>query len=87
MKLKFCFFNDLINIQNGNFIQHHKWFEPKILIETIKSDAEELFDCEIDLQICKLPDILIGDYERLEYLLFFLIKISIKRNRYFQEME
>jgi hypothetical protein len=56
-------------------------------METIKSDADKLFDCKLDLQIYKLPNILIGDYERLEYLLFFLIKISITRNRLFQEME
>ena len=53
----------------------------------IISDAKELFYYEPNLQCCKLPGILIGDYERLKYILFFLIKFSIKRTCEYHSLE
>jgi signal transduction histidine kinase len=83
----FCEFNDLINIQNDNFIQNMTDFEPKALICSVLTEVMEVCDCKPVFEAIELPKRVVGDKDRLKYILALLVKNSIKRNNQYYDLD
>ena len=56
-------------------------FKPKALITTVLEETKDLFDYKPCFNPNLLPNMLLGDSDRLQYILACLLKYSVKRNK------
>jgi hypothetical protein len=57
-------------------------FDLKKLVDDVTNETEELFDYKPLQEFDHMPDSLLGDKDRIKYILFCLLKNAIIRNKF-----
>jgi hypothetical protein len=74
--------DDLINIQNETFQHQVLEFNPKKLIKSILKDTKGRIEFQPFVELTKMPSVLLGDSNRVKYIVSCLLKNAADRNKY-----
>ena len=77
MYINFVQFNDITSIQNDTFFESLSEFNPKELITSVLTETEQFLNYKMTLKMEEMPQKLIAEGTRMEYILISLLQKSV----------